>query len=155
VALARCGRRQAEPSVTVQRSQILRAFARGQSITRIAESFGIEHSQAWSQLKRAVAELERKGGTAHEIIRFQQFFVLSRVVDEAMQAWVRSQDGVKEFTSKTNESRDRAGNLTLTSRTVTHHVRKDAGDVRYLETAMVALKEIRDLWSIGADAESN
>ena len=33
-------------------------------------------------------------------------------------------------------------------------VRRDAGDVRYLEMAMKALAEIRDLFKIRAEAES-
>jgi hypothetical protein len=61
---------------------------------------------------------------------------------------------VREFTSQASEGRNREGKLTPTGRTITQHVRKDAGDVRYLEGAMAALKEIRDLWIIGAEAES-
>ena len=39
-------------------------------------------------------------------------------------------------------------------RSVTHRVCQDAGDPRFLEVAMKALAEIRDLFKIGAEAES-
>ena len=48
--------------MTAQRSEIFRAFARGESIPQIAKSCGVSYGWAWSQLKRAVAELYRKGG---------------------------------------------------------------------------------------------
>ena len=44
--------------------------------------------------------------------------------------------------------------LGLMGKSVTHRVRKDAGDLRFLEVAMKALREIRDLFGIGAEAES-
>jgi hypothetical protein len=93
--------------------------------------------------------IERSGGAACETVRWQQYFVLSRIVD---QAWDRSQEGVKEFASRTIENSAGNGNPRLSGRTVTQHF--DAGDVRYLETAMAALKEIRELFCIGAAAES-
>jgi DNA-directed RNA polymerase specialized sigma24 family protein len=46
--------------MTTQRSQIFRAFTRGESITRIAENCGVSYGKAWSHLRRAVAELDRK-----------------------------------------------------------------------------------------------
>jgi hypothetical protein len=58
------------------------------------------------------------------------------------------------MTRQTIESADDCGKLGLTGRSVTHRVRRDAGDPRFLEVAMKALREIRDLLKIGADAES-
>jgi hypothetical protein len=37
---------------------------------------------------------------------------------------------------------------------VAHRVRRDAGDPRFLEVALKALREICDLFGIGAEAES-
>jgi hypothetical protein len=132
--------------VTVQRSQIFRAFANGDSAPADRGGFQSRHSQVWSQVQRAISEIERSGGTACETVRWQQYLVLSRIVGQAMQAWDRSQEGVKEFASRTIENSVGNGNPRLSGRTVTQHLRKDAGDVRYLETAMAALKEIRELF---------
>jgi hypothetical protein len=78
-----------------------------------------------------------------------------RVVDQAFAAFEKSaEEGVTEVTNQTIESADDSGKLELTAKSVTRRVRKGAGDVRYLETAMKALREIRDLFGIGAEAES-
>jgi len=61
---------------------------------------------------------------------------------------------VSETTVQTIESRVKDDKLCLTRKSVALHARKDAGDVRYLEVAMKALAEIRDLFKIGAEAES-
>jgi hypothetical protein len=42
--------------MTIQRSQIFRGFARGESIPQIAESCGVSYRQASSQLRREVGE---------------------------------------------------------------------------------------------------
>jgi hypothetical protein len=44
--------------VTSQRSEIFRAFARGEPIVRIGENCGVSYCQAWSQIRPAVAELD-------------------------------------------------------------------------------------------------
>jgi hypothetical protein len=141
--------------MTTQHRQIFRAFARGEPITQIAESCGISYGQAWSQIRRAVTELDRKGGTALDAVRWQNYLMLMRVVDQAFPAFEKSaEESVSEVTCQTIERADDSGKLALTGRSVTHHVRKDAGDVRYLEIAMKALREIRDLFGIGAETES-
>ena len=141
--------------MTLQRSRIVRAFARGESIAQIAESSGVSYGQAWSHLRRAVAELDRKNPSARDTIRFQQWLLLTRIADHAFAAFEKSAEkGVSEVSGQTIESRDDSGHLGLAGKSVTHRVRKDAGDVRYLEVAMKALREIRDLFRIGAEAES-
>lgn len=141
------------PHMTSQRSQIFRAFARGESIARIAESRGVSYGKAWSQIRRAVAELDRKNPSARENVRWQQYLVLMRIGDQAFAAFEKSAEkGVSDMTSQTIESPD--DRLGLTGKSVSHQVRKDAGDVRFLEAAMKALREIRDLFKIGAEAES-
>jgi hypothetical protein len=78
-----------------------------------------------------------------------------RIVDHALAAFEKSaEEGVSEVTSHTIESADDCGKLEVSGRSVTHRVRKDAGDVRFLEVAMKALREIRDLFKIGAEAET-
>lgn len=62
------------------------------------------------------------------------------IVDQAFAAFERSaEDGVKKTATQTVERADERGKLELTGRSVTRHVRRDAGDVRYLEVAMEAL----------------
>jgi hypothetical protein len=81
--------------------------------------------------------------------------MLMRIVDQAFAALETSaEEGVSEVTCQTVESADDSGKLRLTDKSVSHHVRKDAGDVRFLEMAMKALREVRDLFGIGAEAES-
>jgi hypothetical protein len=141
--------------MTTQRSEIVRAFARGESIVQIAESCGVSYGKAWSQIRRAVAELDRKGGTALDAIRWQNYLMLMRVADQALAAFEKSaEDGVSEIASQTIESRDDCGKLRLTGKRVTRSVRRDAGDVRFLEMALKALHEIRNLFGIGAEAET-
>jgi hypothetical protein len=140
--------------MTSQCSRIFRAFARGESIVQIAESCGVSYSKAWSQLRRAIAEVDRKGGTALDAVRWQQYLMLMRVVDQAFAAFEKSaEEGVSEVTFQTIERADDCGKLGLLDKSVTHHVRKSAGDVRYLEVALKALRELRDLFGIGAEAE--
>ncbi len=141
--------------MTHQRSQIFRRFARGQSICQVAESFGVSYAQAWSELRRAIMEFERNGSTARDIIRFQQYLILMRIVDQALAAFERSsEEGVREIATETIESTDARGNLRPTAKSVTRLIRKGGGDVRYLEVALKALGGIRDLFGIGAEAES-
>ena len=141
--------------MTPQRSQIFRAFARGESITRIAESCGISYGKAWSHLKRGIAKLDRKNPSALDAVRWQNYLMLMRIADQAFAAFERSAaEGVSEIASQTIESVDDSGELRLTGKGVTHHVRRDAGDLRYLEMAMKALREVRDLFGIGAEAAS-
>jgi hypothetical protein len=141
--------------MTSLRSKIFRAFARRDSIARIADNCGIGYVQAWSQIRRAVTELDRIGGTALNAIRWQQYLALMRIVDRAFAAFEKSaEEGVSEVASHTIESADDYGKLGLTGRRVSRRVRRDAGDVRFLEVAMKALREIRDLFKIGAEAES-
>ncbi len=141
--------------MTPEASQIFRAFAHGESIARIAENCNVSYGQAWSQIRRAVTELDRKGGATLDAVRWQNYLLLMRIVDQAFAAFEKSaEDGVKEITSQTIESANDRGKLGLSGRRVIHHVRKDAGDVRYLEVAMNALREVRDLFKIGAEAES-
>jgi hypothetical protein len=79
---------------------------------------------------------------------------LMRVADQAFAAFERSaEEGVSAIASQTIESADDSGRLRLTGKSFTHHVRKDAGDPRFLELALNALREIRDLFGIGAEAE--
>jgi hypothetical protein len=98
--------------------------------------------------------LDRKGGSALDAVRWQQYLMLMRIVDQALAAFDKSaEEGISEVTSQTIESADDRGKLGLTRRSLTNHVRKDAGDVRHLEVALKALREIRDLFGIGAEAE--
>jgi hypothetical protein len=141
--------------MTSQRSRIFRAFARGESIIQIAESCGGSYAHAWSQLRRVVAELDRKNSSALDAIRWQQYLVLMRIVDQALAAFEKSaEEGVKETASQTVQRLDDTGTLRLAGRSVTHRVRKDTGDPRFLDVAMKALAEIRDLFGIGAEAQS-
>ncbi len=140
--------------MTSQASRIFRAFARGKPVTQIAESCGVSYAKAWSLLRRAIAEADQKGGTAADTVRWQQYLMLMRVVDQAFAAFEKSaEEGVREVADRTVESADDRGKLGLFGKSVTHHVRKSAGDVRYLEVALNALREIRDLFGIGAEAE--
>lgn len=119
------------PHMTPEASQIFRAFAHGESIARIAENCNVSYGQAWSQIRRAVTELDRKGGATLDAVRWQNYLLLMRIVDQAFAACEKSaEDGVKEITSQTIESANDRGKLGLSSRRVIHHVRKDAGDVR-------------------------
>lgn len=137
--------------MTPQASRILRAFARGESIARIAESCGVSNGQAWSQLKRTVAEFDRK----NPAVRWQQYLMLMRVVDQAFAAFDKSaEEGMSETASQTIENADYSGKLTLSGKSVRRRIRKDAGDVRFLEVALTALREIRDLFGLGAAAGS-
>jgi len=143
------------PQMTPQRSEIFRAFVRGTSIARIAESSGLSYGQAWSHLRGAVAGLDGKNPSALDAIRWQQYLMLMRIVDQVFAAFEQSaEEGVSEITSQTIESADDRGKLRLTGKSVTRSVRQNAGDVRYLEVGMKALAEIRDLFKIGAEAES-
>jgi len=45
----------------------------GEPIARIAERSGVSYNKAWSQIRRAVAELSRKGGTTLDAVRWQQW----------------------------------------------------------------------------------
>jgi hypothetical protein len=138
--------------MTTQRSQIIRAFARGESFAQIAESCSVSYGQVWSQLSRAIPELDRKNPSALDAVRWQQWLSLTRIVDHALAAFEKSaEEGVSETASRTIESLDHTGKLRLTGKSVTNHIRKDAGDVRYLEVAMNALREIRDLFGLGAE----
>jgi hypothetical protein len=140
--------------MTPQASRIFRAFTRGESIVQITESCGVRYAQAWSHLRRAIAELDRKNPSALDTIRFQQWLSLTRIADQAFAAFEKSaEDGVGETASQTVERLDDTGKLGLTRKNVTHHVRKGAGDIRYLEVLMKAFAEIRDLFKLGAEAE--
>src|SRR5690242_4136725 len=98
--------------MTTETSQIFRAFARGISIVRIAESRGVSYTQAWSQIRRAVAELDRKGGTALDAVRWQQYLMLMRIADHAFAAFERSaEEGVRETASQTIDSTVDSGKL--------------------------------------------
>jgi hypothetical protein len=98
--------------MTSQRSQIFRAFARGESVARIAERRGVGHGRAWSQIRCAIGELDLKGGTALDTVRWQQYLVLMRIVDQAFAAFERSaEDGVKKTASLTVEHTDEGASL--------------------------------------------
>jgi histone H3/H4 len=141
--------------MTPQASRIFRAFTRGESIARIAESRGVSYAQAWLHLRRAVSELDRKNPSALDAVRWQQYLALMRIADQAFAAFEKSaEEGVREIASQTIERADDSGKLRLTGKGVTRSVRKGAGDVRFLEVAMKALREVRDLFGIGAEAES-
>src|ERR1700738_3337928 len=117
--------------MTARRTQMFRAFVRGESIARIAESCGVSYGRAWSHLRRTIAELDHKNPSAVDAIRWQNYLMLMRVVDHALAAFERSAEkGVREVTHETIESADDRCKLGLTGKGVTHHVRKDAGDVR-------------------------
>ena len=112
-------------------------------------------AQAWSHLRRAVAELDPKGGAALDTVRWRQYLALMRIADQAFAAFERSaEEGLSEARCQTIERADDGGKLRLTGKRVTHRVSKDAGDVRFLELAMKVLREMRDLFGIGAEAES-
>jgi hypothetical protein len=141
--------------MTAQASQIFRAFTLGESIAPIADKCGISCAQAWTQLRRAIAEIELKNPSTIDSIRWQQYVLLMRIADRAFAAFEKSaQDGLSETAVQTIHTRNESGQLGLRGKSVIRHVRKDAGDVRYLEVAMKALAEIRDLFKIGAEAES-
>jgi hypothetical protein len=141
--------------MTPQASLIFRAFARGESIACIADSCGVGYAQAWTQLRRAIAEIDLKNPSTIDAVRWQQYLVLMRIADRAFAAFEKSaEDGVSETAVQTIETSNERGKLGLRGKAHTRHVRKDAGDVRYLEVAIKALAEIRDLFKIGAKAES-
>jgi hypothetical protein len=118
--------------MTRQHSEIFRAFARGESIARIAENCGVNYGRAWSHLRRAVAELDRKNPSALDAVRWQQYSVLMRIVDHAFAAFERSaEQGVRENTSQTIESADDDGKLGLTGKSIIRCVRRDAGDASW------------------------
>ncbi len=76
--------------MTAKRSQIFRAVARGDSIALIADRCGLSYSEAWSHFRCAVAELDRKGSIALDRVRWQQYLVLMRIVEQALAAFDRS-----------------------------------------------------------------
>jgi len=84
----------------LQANQIFRAFARGESVNQIAGTCGLTYAQTWLLLRRAVAEMERKKPATLDNIRWQQYLVLMRIVDQAFAAFERSaEDSVNEATS--------------------------------------------------------
>jgi hypothetical protein len=59
--------------------QILYALVRGESITKIVRELRASYGKVRS--RRAFAELDRKGGTALDAARGQNYMVSTRVVD--------------------------------------------------------------------------
>ena len=82
--------------MTPQRSKIFHAFTRGEPIARIAESCGVSYGQAWSQLRRAVAELEHKNPSALDAVRWENYLMLMRIAGQAFAAFERSAEGGRE-----------------------------------------------------------
>ena len=116
--------------MTSQRSEIFRAFARGKSIVQIAENCGASYGQAWSQIRRAVAELDRRNPSALDAVRWQQYLVLMRIYAQAFAAFEKSaEEGLREVTSQTIESVDDSGKLGLMGKSVTRSVRRSAGSL--------------------------
>jgi hypothetical protein len=76
--------------MTSKRSRIFRAVARGEPIARIADTCGITCSEAWSGLRSAIAELDRKGSVALDNVRWQQYQLLMRIVEQALAAFEES-----------------------------------------------------------------
>jgi hypothetical protein len=112
--------------MTTRRSQIFRAFVRGEPIAQIAQSSGLSYGQAWSHLRGAVADLDGKNPSALDAIRWQQYLMLMRIVDHALTAFDKSaEEGVSEVTSQTVESADGSGKLRVSQKVVTHRVRED------------------------------
>lgn len=126
--------------MTAQASKILRAFARGEPIMRIADTCGISYTQAWSQLKRAVAKTEHKNPSPLDTIRLEQYFILTRIVDQAFEAFEKTIKGTARGTTvQTIETTDANGKLGLIGSRVTAHVRGSAGNIRYLEIASLSV----------------
>jgi hypothetical protein len=99
--------------------------------------------------------VDRKNPSALDAVRWQNYLMLMRIYDQAFAAFDRSaEEGAREVTCQTIESTDDCGKLRFTGRSVTHRVHRDAGDPRFLELALKASREIRDLFRIGAEAES-
>jgi hypothetical protein len=139
--------------MTPKRSQIFRAIASGESIARIADRLGLTYGEAWLQLSHAIAELNRKGSSAVEPLRWQQYLVLMRVVDQALAAFDQStEEGATEIANQRIEGQHGNSELRIAGESVKHdvHVRKSAGDLRFLELAMNATRKIRGLFGIGA-----
>lgn len=139
--------------MTSRETQIYRAFARGKSLSEVAEMCGVTYVQAIRYLTKASREVAfQKPGTT-DIIRYQQYLSLLRIIDHAFAAFKRSvNEGVKEVSDETIETRTATFGREVRIKSV--RIRRDSGDVRYLEIAIKALAEIRDLFTIGADAES-
>ena len=96
------------------------------------------------------------GEAASRDRKSRSYFAARRrhLADRAVAALEKSaEEGVRGVTSQTIESVDDGGKLGLTAKGVTSRVRKDAGDPRFLEVALKALREIRDLFGIGAEGE--
>jgi Recombinase len=68
--------------MTPKCSQIFRAFARGESIKPIVERSGVSYGQTWSQLRRAIAELDRHKQERHP---GQHEGIISRALWERVQ----------------------------------------------------------------------
>lgn len=119
----------------------------GWTQTRIAQQLGVTQATISRDLKwasqRALADLT----AVVEQTKREQVHQLERIADEALQSWERSKANYKSVSKTVKGTRsDGEG----TEESTTTKVEERAGDVRYLNTAMGALSDIRKI--LGADA---
>jgi len=135
--------------------KILRGFTRGDSFEKIAGDVKADFVTVWTGLKLAIQHLEKHGGIPRDLVKWEQYLGLKRVADAAFDAFAKSQtDGLKVTTVKSYFGVDQNGRMGEQTKTLERRTEVGAGDIRYLDAALRAMKEIRDLFGLGADAEA-
>lgn len=121
-------------SITVEREKkVWKMRQRGATYERIAEEIGITFSGVHKILMRLHKRYREKNMDSIEAIRLEQIGELSHIADEAYQAWERSREPKKIFSTDGQEIEV-----------------KSNGDPRYMQVYMKAKEDIRKI--VGADA---
>lgn len=124
---------------------------KGYTHAKIAEDLGLERSAVTKILRRVSSRASKEMLDEAVEEKITQIAQLHTIVEESMQAWERSKDAAKTMTQYLRAISIEGANGEQKNTTL--KVEEQAGDARYLETAMKAMAEIRKLLGIDSPAK--
>jgi DNA invertase Pin-like site-specific DNA recombinase len=138
--------RQMRQQAERRRIEAFRLYLEGLPVTEIADRIGVDHSTVWRYLHRELDASRLADSAKVDLIREQLLHRLYRIVNEAFAGFERS---CRSGNTKTRVTERHAAQGKFREKLT--EVDRDSGDPRFLQTALDAIREIRELFGLVSD----
>lgn len=109
---------------------VMERLSQGASIQQVAREAGITRATVYKKMKQVAKDFMANAGEMALTVKIAQDEQLAHIYEQALEAWHKSKEDIV----------DKDGNI----------IRQSPGDIKYLDAARRALKDINDLWGASA-----
>ena len=142
---------EARPKPKQDKAAMLRSFMRGISLPDIAKEFNVEYNRVWVMIRDEIKTLHALDQNPERVVMWTQYTQLQRIVDLSFEAYddskVKGSSRVKSYTAL---GAGENGMLETNHKSIERIVESGPGDTKYLDMAMRAMRDIREIFKLGS-----